>query len=57
MSAMGVRLPRMPPRSLTTSSRIAGGLTAYKYPREVQIAADLPKRQNGKILKRELRPE
>jgi long-chain acyl-CoA synthetase len=34
-----------------------GRLTVYKYPRKVQIAADLPERQNGKILKRELRPE
>jgi acyl-coenzyme A synthetase/AMP-(fatty) acid ligase len=26
-------------------------LTAYKYPREVRIAADLPQAQTGKILK------
>jgi long-chain acyl-CoA synthetase len=32
-------------------------LTAYNYPREVRIAADLPKGPTGKILKRELRPE
>ena len=31
--------------------------TAYKYPREVRIAADLPKGQTGKILKREQPPE
>jgi len=32
-------------------------LAAYKYPREVRIAEDLPKGPTGKILKRELRPE
>jgi acyl-coenzyme A synthetase/AMP-(fatty) acid ligase len=32
-------------------------LTACKYACEVRIAADLPKGQTGKILKRELRPE
>jgi long-chain acyl-CoA synthetase len=32
-------------------------LAAYKYPREVRIAADLPKGPTGKILKRELRAE
>jgi long-chain acyl-CoA synthetase len=32
-------------------------LAAYKYPREVRIADDLPKGPTGKILKRELRPE
>ena len=32
-------------------------LTACKYTCEVRIAADLPKGQTGKILKRELRPE
>jgi long-chain acyl-CoA synthetase len=32
-------------------------LTAYKFLREVRIAADLPKGQTGKILKRELRPK
>jgi long-chain acyl-CoA synthetase len=31
-------------------------LAAYKYPREVRIAADLPRGPTGKILKRELRP-
>ena len=30
-------------------------LAAYKYPREVQVIADLPKGPTGKILKRELR--
>ncbi len=30
-------------------------LAAYKYPREVRFAADLPKGSTGKILKRELR--
>jgi long-chain acyl-CoA synthetase len=30
-------------------------LAAYKYPREVRIAAELPKGPTGKILKRELR--
>ena len=32
-------------------------LAAYKYPRQVVIATDLPKGPTGKILKRELRPE
>jgi long-chain acyl-CoA synthetase len=32
-------------------------LAAYKYPRDVRIAADLPKGPTGKILKRELRAE
>ncbi|MBW2270761.1 MAG: long-chain fatty acid--CoA ligase, partial [Deltaproteobacteria bacterium] len=30
-------------------------LSAYKYPRSVQIIAELPKGPTGKILKRELR--
>mgnify|MGYP001572235193 FL=1 len=30
-------------------------LASYKYPREVEIIADLPKGPTGKILKRELR--
>jgi long-chain acyl-CoA synthetase len=30
-------------------------LAAYKYPREVRVAAELPKGPTGKILKRELR--
>jgi long-chain acyl-CoA synthetase len=32
-------------------------LAAYKYPRDVRIAADLPKGPTGKILKRELQAE
>jgi long-chain acyl-CoA synthetase len=32
-------------------------LAAYKYPRQVVIATDLPKGPTGKILKRELRAE
>jgi len=32
-------------------------LAAYKYPREVRIAADLPKGPTGKILKRELKAD
>ena len=32
-------------------------LAAYKYPREVRVAAELPKGPTGKILKRELRAE
>jgi long-chain acyl-CoA synthetase len=32
-------------------------LAAYKYPREVRIAGELPKGPTGKILKRELRAE
>jgi long-chain acyl-CoA synthetase len=31
-------------------------LAAYKYPREVEILAELPKTTTGKILRRELRP-
>lgn len=30
-------------------------LAAYKYPREVEILAELPKTASGKILRRELR--
>jgi long-chain acyl-CoA synthetase len=30
-------------------------MAAYKYPRKVEILADLPKTETGKILRRELR--
>ncbi len=37
------------------SSYCAERLAAYKYPREVEILAELPKTTSGKILRRELR--
>jgi long-chain acyl-CoA synthetase len=39
------------------SAYCAERLAAYKYPREVQILAELPKTTSGKILRRELRSQ
>lgn len=38
------------------SAYCAQRLAAYKYPREVEVLAELPKTASGKILRRELRP-
>jgi acyl-coenzyme A synthetase/AMP-(fatty) acid ligase len=38
-----------------SAAALAGGHTAFKYPREVEVLGDLPKTATGKILRRELR--
>ena len=47
-----------PGRAVTPAELVAYGrqkLAAYKYPREVEILAELPKTVTGKLLRRELR--
>jgi long-chain acyl-CoA synthetase len=41
------------PEELTVFCRAE--LAAYKYPRRVEVLADLPKTPTGKLLRRELR--